>query len=363
MRELLLIPGPTPVNEEVLKEISRQPISHVSKDFGEYLKKCVEYLRVIFGTKNGFIFIIPGSGTIAMEIAIKNFLSLNEKALVLSHGFFGDRFLEILEEDGYSYDKIQSKWGEVIDLNLIYEKLKKERFSLITITHVDTSTGILAPIEEYMKVIKEASPDSLVVLDGVCATAGVEEKMDEWGIDVILTGSQKALSVPPGLAILAVSERAMKKRESLGKIGFYYGDLLRWKPTIEDATKYFATHNTNYTFGLKKSLEIILSEGLEKRYKRHYENANYIRELMKGIGFDVFGNKNYLAPTLSLFIYPEGVDDEKFRSLLKEKGITVASGIKDLKGKVFRMGHMGEVKKEDLDYAFNTISSVIKDFS
>lgn len=360
MKELLLIPGPTPVNEEVLKEISRQPISHMSKDFGEYLRKCVEGLKVIFGTKTGHIFIIPGSGTLGMEIAIKNFLGKDEKALVLSHGFFGDRFLDILEEDGFNYDKIQSKWGEVIDLNLIYEKLKKEKFSLITITHVDTSTGILAPIENYMKVIKEVSPDSLVVLDGVCATAGVEEKMDEWGVDIILTGSQKALAVPPGLAILAVSERAMKKRESLGKIGFYYGDLLRWKPTIEDATKYFATHNTNYTFGLKKSLEIILSEGLDKRYKRHFENASFIRELMSGIGFDVFGNKNFLAPTLSLFIYPNGIDDEKFRSDLKNKGITVASGIKDLKGKVFRMGHMGEVKKEDLQYVFEVIKEVVK---
>lgn len=359
MRELLLIPGPTPVNEEVLKEISRQPISHVSKDFGEYLKRCAEDLKVIFGTSSGEIFIIPGSGTLGMEIAIKNFLKIDEKALVLSHGFFGDRFIEILEEDGFNYDKIQSKWGEVIDLNLIYEKLKKEQFSLITITHVDTSTGILAPMEDYMKIIKDASPDSLIVLDGVCATAGVEEKMDEWGVDIILTGSQKALAVPPGLAILAVSERAMKKRETMGKIGFYYGDLLRWRPTIQDATKYFATHNTNYTFGLKKSLEIILSEGLQKRYKRHYENANYIREKMKGIGFEVFGNKNYLAPTLSLFIYPEGIDDEKFRFDLKQKGITVASGIKDLKGKVFRMGHMGEVKREDLDYAFDVIKSVL----
>jgi len=360
MRELLLIPGPTPVNEEVLKEISKQPISHVSKDFAVYIEKSIEYLREIFGTKNSSVLIIPGSGTIAMEIAIKNLLSKNEKALVLSHGFFGDRFLEILEEDGFNYDFIQSKWGEVIDLDLIREKLKKEHFALITITHVDTSTGILAPVEDYMKVIKEISPDSLVILDGVCATGGVEEKMDDWGIDVILTGSQKALSVPPGLAILSVSEKALEKRKSLGKIGFYYGDILRWKVTMDDPTKYFATHNTNYTFGLKKSLEIILSEGLQERYKRHFENAKFIRDKMKEIGFEVFGNKKYLAPTLSLFIYPEGVDDENFRKELSYKGITVAGGIKDLKGKVFRMGHMGEVKKEELLYAFEKIKEVIK---
>lgn len=359
MKELLLIPGPTPVNEEVLKEISKQPISHVSKDFASYIEKSIEYLKEIFGTKESSIFIIPGSGTIAMEIAIKNLLNKNEKALVLSHGFFGDRFLEILEENEFKFDTIKSKWGEIIDLNLISEKLKKEHFAVITITHVDTSTGILAPVEDYMRVIKDLSPDSLVILDGVCATGGVEEKMDDWGIDVILTGSQKALSLPPGLAILSVSERALEKRKNLGKIGFYYGDLLRWKVSMDDPTKYFATHNTNYTFGLKKSLEIILSEGLEKRYKRHYENASYIRKLMRGINFDVFGNKNYLAPTLSLFIYPEGIDDENFRKKLYEKGITVASGIKDLKGKCFRMGHMGEVKKEELDYAFQIISSLL----
>ncbi|MGB9843348.1 MAG: pyridoxal-phosphate-dependent aminotransferase family protein [Caldisericia bacterium] len=359
MKELLLIPGPTPVNEEVLKEISKQPISHVSKSFASYIEKSNEYLKEIFGTKNSSIFIIPGSGTIAMEISIKNLLGKNEKALVLSHGFFGDRFLEILDEDGFQFDFIQSKWGEVIDLNLLREKLKKENFSIITITHVDTSTGILAPVEDFMKVIKEVSPDSLVILDGVCATGGIEEKMDEWGVDVILTGSQKALSVPPGLAILAVSKKALEKRKSLGKIGYYYGDLLRWKVTMDDPTKYFATHNTNYTFGLKKSLEIILSEGLKKRYKRHFENANFIREKMEKIGFSVFGNKKYLAPTLSLFLYPNGVDDETFRSDLSKKGITVASGIKDLKGKSFRMGHMGEVKKEELDYAFNIIKEIV----
>ena len=359
MKELLLIPGPTPVNEEVLKEIAKQPISHVSKVFAGYIEKSIEYLKEIFGTKNGSIFIIPGSGTIAMEIAIKNLLGKNEKALVLSHGFFGDRFLEILDEDGFQFDFIQSKWGEIIDLNLISDKLEKEHYEVITITHVDTSTGILAPVNDYMRVIKEVSPDSLVILDGVCATAGVEEKMDGWGIDIILTGSQKALSVPPGLAILAVSERGLNKRKSLGKIGYYYGDLLRWKICMDDPTKYFATHNTNYVFGLKKSLEIILSEGLEKRYKRHFENANYIREKMENIGFKVFGDKNYLAPTLSIFLYPEGIDDEKFRKDLSDKGVTVASGLKDLKGKCFRMGHMGEVKKEELDYAFEAISSLI----
>lgn len=359
MKELLLIPGPTPVNEEVLKEISKQPISHVSKDFAFYIEKSIEYLKEIFGTKKGSILIIPGSGTIAMEMAIKNLLNKNEKALVLSFGFFGDRFLEILEEDGFMFDFIKSEWGEVIDLNLITEKLKKEHFSVITITHVDTSTGILAPVEDYLKVIKEFSPDSLIILDGVCATGGVKEKMDEWGIDVILTGSQKALSVPPGLAILSVSEKAMEKRKHLGKIGFYYGDFLRWKETMDDPIKYFATHNTNYTFGLKKSLEIILSEGLENRFRRHYENANFIREKMDKIGFKVFGNKNYLSPTLSLFVYPEGVDDEEFRKKLHEKGITVASGIKNLKGKVFRMGHMGEVKKDELEYAYEKIIQVI----
>lgn len=361
MDELLLIPGPTPVNEEVLKEISKQPISHVSKDFAEILRECVDYLKVIFGTKEGSIFIIPGSGTIAMEIAIRNFLKKDEKALVLSHGFFGDRFIEILEEDEFNYDYIKSVWGEIIDLNLIYEKLKRESYSLITITHVDTSTGVIAPVDEYMKVIREVSKDAIVVLDGVCATGGVLEKMDEWDIDVILTGSQKALSVPPGLGILSVSKKALEKRKSIGKIGFYYGDLLRWKPTIDDATNYFATHNTNYIFGLKKSLEIILNEGLENRYKRHIENADYIRKKMESIGFKVFGNKNYLAPTLSLFIYPEGIKDEDFRSRLKEKRVVVAGGIKELKGKVFRMGHMGEVKKEHLDFAFDMIKEVLKD--
>ena len=361
MKELLLIPGPTPINHEVLNELSKDVVSHVSEEFVSTTLEALKNLKPLFGTEKGSVFIVPGSGTIGMEIAIKNLVGEDERILVISHGYFGERFVEILDEHGIERDVLRSKWGEVVSLESLKERIRTNKYAAITITHVDTSTGTLSPVKEYARVIKEISPDTLIILDGVCATGGVPEEMDEWGIDFILTGSQKALSTPPGLSIFAVSERGLKKRESLKKIGFYYGDILRWKRIMDNPKAYFATPSVNLIFALNMSLKRILSEGLSNRFKRHVENGEFIRKKIENLGFKVFGDEKSRAPTLTVFLYPEGVEDETFRKRLKEKGVVVASCIGDLKGKGFRMGHMGEVGRDELLFAFEKIKEVLKE--
>lgn len=361
MKKLLLIPGPTPVNEGVLRELLRDVISHVSDEFASVMERALKNLRPLFGTEKGEVFIIPGSGTIGMEIAIKNLVGEDEKVLVISHGYFGERFVEILNEHRIEMDVLRSEWGETVSLDSLREKLKEKRYSLITITHVDTSTGTISPVEEYTEVIREVSPETLIVLDGVCATGGVEEKMDIWGIDFLLTGSQKALSTPPGLSIFTVSERGIKKRESIDRIGFYYGDILRWKKVMDNPKNYFATPAVNLVFALNASLERILKEDLEERFKIHIKNAEFVRKEMERMGFKVFGNKDSRAPTLTVFLYPKGLDDKFFRERLKEKGVVVASCIGKLKGAGFRMGHMGEVGRKELEFALEKIEETLKE--
>ncbi len=361
MKELLLIPGPTPVSEDVLKALSQNAISHTDDRFVEVFIKALNKMKPLFGTRERRIFIIAGSGTLGMEMALTNILEENENLLVVSHGYFGDRFVEIGETLGLNVDVLKSKAGMHIDSSSLTDYLTKKKYKAVTFTHVDTSTGVMTNMEEMSKIIKEVSPDTLIVLDGVCATGGVPEKMDEWGIDVLFTGSQKAIAVPPGLTMLAFSARAISTRKEMKKMRTYYGDILRWIPVMENPHKYFATPAVNMIFALEKSLDDILEQGLDKYYEKHRMLASLTRTAMKKFGFKNLAAADIAAPTLSVFIYPPGIDDAGFRSLLKEKGVTVAEAIGELKGKCFRMGHMGSVTEEDILHALKHISQVIRE--
>ncbi|MEA3313086.1 MAG: alanine--glyoxylate aminotransferase family protein [Caldisericota bacterium] len=361
MEELLLIPGPTPVSKDVLKALSQNTISHTDERFVEVFLKALNKMKPLFGTRDGQIFIIAGSGTLGMEIALTNILEENENILVVSHGYFGDRFVEIGKTLGLNVDLLKSKAGMHINSSFLANYLTKKKYKAVTFTHVDTSTGVMTNMKETSKIIKEVSPDTLTVLDGVCATGGIPEKMDEWGIDVLFTGSQKAIAVPPGLTMLAFSARAISARKEMKKMRTYYADILRWVQVMENPHKYFATPAVNMIFALEKSLDDILRQGLDKYHEKHRILASLVRTGMKTFGFKNMAAADIAAPTLSVFIYPPGIDDAGFRSLLKEKGVTVAGAIGELKGKCFRMGHMGSVTEEDILHALNHIGQVIKE--
>jgi len=211
---------------------------------------------------------------------------------------------------------------------------------------VDTSTGTLADVETIANMLHEVSPETIIVVDGVCATGGVEQKFDKWGIDVIFTGSQKALAVPPGLTLLAFSERAIEKRKSMAKVRTYYGDILRWMPVMEDPHKYFATPAVNMVYALEKSLSIITEFGLPAYYEKHTRMAAKVRAALTTVGFELVSK--HPAPTLSVFKYPDGIEDAAFRSKLAVKRVIVASALAELQGKAFRMGHMGSVTEDEL---------------
>jgi aspartate aminotransferase-like enzyme len=231
-------------------------------------------------------------------------------------------------------------------------------FRVVAATHVDTATGTCAPIREYAEILKKR--DILYIVDGVCATGGIEERMDDWGIDVILTAAQKCFGAPPGLAILILSERALEKRKTMPRIPAYYADLLRWLPIMKDPAKYFSTPCVNEIRAFYESTLIILEEGLERRFSRHALTGQAIRSALEALGFTFFTRKESLAATLSVVNYPPGVEDQRFRSLYYENSVVVAGGLAQTAGKVFRMGHMGNLSTSQIYFALDALEQTLK---
>jgi aspartate aminotransferase-like enzyme len=356
--KLLLIPGPSPVHPRIIHSLSQPTVSHVGTEMVEELTKALANLKKIVFCENGEAFLIAGAGTLAMEMALLNTLAPGERALVLSQGYFGNRMAEVCSAFGLDHDLVESPWGKGVTPEELEKKLAGHDYRVVAATHVDTSTGTCAPIRDYAEVLKRK--ECIFIVDGVCATGGVEERMDDWGIDVVLTAAQKCFGVPPGLAVLVLSERAMEKRKAMARIPAYYSDLLRWLPIMKDPARYFSTPCVNELRAFYESTLIVLEEGLEARFGRHGRTARAVRAGLEALGFSFFTRKEFLADTLSVVNYPPGVEDKAFRSLYYENGVVVAGGLAQTAGKVFRMGHMGNLSSSQVSFALDALERTLK---
>ncbi len=356
--KLVMIPGPTPVAPTIQREMGRKTAAFKDPDFVRDFKEVLADLKSLWQTE-GEVFVVPGSGTLAMEMAVSNLIKTGEKVLLVTHGYFGDRFGEICERKGYDYDILQSEWGSIVDPTRIEEALAREEYRAVLVTHVDTSTGVKAPIEDIGEIIGSHS-ETLYIVDGVCATAAEKEYVDPMNIDILLTGSQKAFGVPPGLAIVWAGPRAMERRKELGQIREYYVDFDKWLPIMQDPGKYFATPAVNLVWALQESLRIIKDEGLEARFARHRRDARIIQDTLQEMGFDILAEEHCRAATLSNVLYPEGIDDEEFRGKLAEEGVVVAGGLGEYAGKLFRLGHMGNIDQHIIISSLAAIARTLK---
>lgn len=356
-RKLLMIPGPTPVARSIQDQMGRETVAFGDSAFVKDYKDLLEDLKVLLKC-SGETFVVAGTGTMGMEMAIANTTKRGDNVLIVSHGFFGDRFIELCDRKGLNVDVISSEWGEAVAVEKIREKLKEKKYAAMTVTHVDTSTGVCAPVAAIGKMMKEF-PETVFIVDGVCATAGEPEYVDDMGIDVLFTGSQKAFGVAPGLTMLWVSEKALERRKSLGSIPEYYIDFEKWLPIMKDPSKYFATPAVNLVWALKESVEIIKEEGIENRYARHKKFAAAMQAALEALSFRILAKEGCRAVTLSNLVYPEGIDDVKFRGFLAEEGIMVAGGLAAYAGKMFRLGHMGNIDKHDLVSVIATIERAL----
>jgi aspartate aminotransferase-like enzyme len=275
----------------------------------------------------------------------------------LSQGYFGDRMGEICRSFGLPYDLVQSPWGSVIPAEELSRRLTARAYGLVVATHVDTGSGGCVPAREYAAAARAAGV--LFILDGVCATGGIEERMDDWGIDVILTAAQKCFGAPPGLAIDVFSKAAMARRESLGDIRAYYADILRWLPVMKDPGRYFSTPCVNEHRAFAEATRIMLEEGMEARFRRQAKLGRAVRVGLAALGFEIFTGPDCRADTLSVVRYPDGLDDAAFRTLLARQGVQVAGGLAATAGRVFRMGHMGNLAPAQVEFAFEALEATL----
>ena len=345
--KLVMIPGPTPVVRSIQDQMGRETVAFGDPFFVQDYKEVLADLKELWKC-SGEVFVIAGSGTLAMEMAIANITKQGDHVLICSNGFFGDRFIEMCQRKRLNVDVLSAPWGTSVTADDVEKKLVEKKYDVVTVTHVETATGVVAPIEAIGKVVK--AHGALYVVDGVAATAGAAQSVDPMGIDVLLSCSQKAFGVAPGLAILWASREAVEKRKSLNPIPESYIDFEKWLPVMHDPSKYWGTPAINLIWALKESLQIIKEEGIVERYARHLRQAAFADGALEAIGFTVAAEKLFRAPTLSVYLYPQdaNVDDLQFRKILAEEGTQTAGCLGEYAGKGFRMGHMGNIDKHTL---------------
>lgn len=352
-----MIPGPTPVHERILRTLARPTVSHQYPAFVEAYRESLDRWRRIARSEAAQPFIVSGSGTFAMEMALVNLVPPGGRLLAVSHGFFGDRWEQIAGSYGIECEVLRSEWGRAVGADELAARLDGRGYDAVTVTHVDTSTGTEAPMAEYAAALK--GRDEHVILDGVCATAGIDERFDDWSLDVLLTGAQKAFGAPPGLAILAVSARALDARRSRKTVAAYSGDWLRWLPIMDDPSKYFSTPPVNEILALNEALALVLEEGLDTRLSRHQELATRMRAGIERLGLELFTDASCRANTLSVVMHRDGVDDAAFRGAMASRGVVVAGALGPIAGKAFRVGHMGNIGPAEIEQTLDAMRAAL----
>jgi alanine-glyoxylate transaminase/serine-glyoxylate transaminase/serine-pyruvate transaminase len=364
-RKLLMIPGPIEFEPEVLATLGKPTTSHVAPDFIESFGSALEQMKQVWMSPNGQPFIIAGSGTLAMDIAGSNLIEYGDHALVVSSGYFGERYADILKRYGAHVDILKHEIGKAVTPDEIEAALKSKKYKLLTVTHVDTSTAVKVNPQPIGALGKKY--DVLTILDGVCSVGGELIKQEEWGIDVVLTASQKAIGVPPGLALLVASPKAMeawKNRKT--PVGNYYADWNNWLSIMQayEARKpsYFGTPAVNLVSALETSLRIILKEGMDKRVVRHALIADAFRAAMNALKLKMLPESDVVsANTLSAIYYPQGVVAGDFLREMGNAGLIVAGGLlKDAATTYFRVGHMGSVNASDILGTIAAVETALK---
>ncbi len=361
-RKLLMIPGPIEFDPVVMRSMGAFTASHVAPNFIEIFGQAIERMRSVWLSPSGQPLVVAGSGTLAMEMAVANLIEPGDRALVLNTGYFGDRYAEILERYEAVVDQVIAPLGEIVSLESVSTQLTQYDYKLMTITHVDTSTAVRNDIQTLAKLGRKHG--ALVVVDGVCSIAGEELRMDEWGVDVALTASQKAIGVPPGLALLVAGPNAMqawRSRKTL--VRNYYTDFSKLLPIMEAyenrKPSYFGTPPVNLIYALNTSLEQILDEGMDDRFARHKQMSKAMQAAIFTLGLkQVPTSPDYAAFTLTAPYCPEGVKLADFLTKVNKAGVIIAGGLHpEIKTLYFRIGHMGATTSGDLIATIGAIES------
>ena len=344
-QQILRIPGPTPIPPSVQRAMAQPMIGHRGQSTSEMISDIRPKLQRVFGTKQE-VMILTGSGTAGLETAVVNTVAPGEEVLVLVTGAFGDRFAKICKAYDIQTHVFEVEWGLAVDPEAVKKfLLEHPDIKVVFSTFCETSTGVLNPIKELAAAIKEVS-EALVIVDGVSCVAGTATEMDKWGIDVVVTGSQKAFMLPAGLSFIAASDRAWKKIEANPQPRFYL-DLKKHRDNILKDTTPF-TPALSILFGLQQVLELLEEEGLEQVYARHHLMMKMTRAAFKALDIPLLASDKDASPTVTA-VKPEDFDSEEFRKIMKKEfALEVAGGQQHLAKKIFRIGHMGYCSPADM---------------
>ena len=356
MDKRLFIPGPVTVKEDVLEKMSTQQIGHRSKEASDLQRSISEKLQKLFYTKNT-ILLSTSSGSGLMEGSIRSVT--RKRAAVFSVGAFGDRWFKMAKSNGVPADKFSSKLGEPTTPEMVDEALSTGKYDVITITHNETSVGLMNPIEEISKLLKAKYPDVLLLVDSVSSMGGTKIETDELGIDVNITSTQKCLGLPAGMAICSVSDRAIEAGRQVENRGLYFDIVALYDYLIKKDYQYPSTPSIPHMYALDYQLEKILDEGLENRYNRHLEMAKYVRNWGKK-HFELFvKDEKYLSNTLTTIKNTRNIDLSRLNKELGNRGFMISNGYGDLKDLTFRISHMADYTLEEVKELIENINDIL----
>jgi aspartate aminotransferase-like enzyme len=354
---MLMIPGPTPVPERVLQAMAKHPIGHRSGDFSAIFAEVTENLKWLHQTQNDLL-ILATSGTGAMEAGIINFLSPGDRVIVGSNGKFGERWAEVTDAYGLDTQRVTSDWGKPLDPEVIRQLLEADthrEIKAVIVTHSETSTGVLNDVETINKYVK--AHGALIMVDTVTSLGACNVPVDEWALDVVASGSQKGYMIPPGLGFVAVSAKAWEAYKT-AKLPRYYLDLGKYRKNAAKNTTPF-TPAINLIFAMQASLQMMKQEGLEAIFARHDRQKRATRAAIKAMGLSLYGADECASPAITA-VMPTQVDAEQVRSLMRKKfDIALAGGQDALKGKIFRIGHLGFVCDRDILSAISALEATL----
>jgi len=357
VKKYLFTPGPAPVPPEVLLEMARPIIHHRTPEFSAVLAQARERLKPLFGTRQEVI-LLAASGTGAMEAAVTNLLEPGEQAIFVNGGKFGERWGKLLAAHGMAGYEVRVEWGRAVRPEQVEEALRANPAARAVLVQAsETSTCALHPVPEIARLTRER--DVMLIVDGITSVGVFEQRMDEWGIDALVTGSQKALMLPPGLAMVALSERALERAQRSRTPRFYF-DLVRELKAQRDENTTAWTAAVSLVFGLNKALEMIHAEGLAQVFRRHRVMAEAARAAAPALGLGLLAPDNP-APGVTGILTPPGLDGGKVVRYMRDAlGVSVQGGQDQMKGKLVRIGHMGYLAPFDMLIAVAALEQALK---
>lgn len=357
MKRLLMTPGPTPVAPETQLAMAQPMIHHRAPAFMDILAKVREDLKYLFQTEQE-VLMFAATGTGAMEGAVANTLSPGDTALVVDGGKFGERWAELCEVYGIKVERLKVEWGYAVKPAEVEARLSANpAIKAVFVQANETSTAVAHPVQELAQVVKKF-PNTILVVDAISALGGYPLPMDEWGLDVVVAGSQKAMMLPPGMAFAALSPKAWEMVKTSTCPKYYFDFAKQLKSQAKNQTAY--TSAVTLTIGLMQVLSWFREQGLERIFARNAKMARACRAAVAAMGLELF-SKEYPSDVLTAVQAPAGVDGQKVVAKMREKGIWIAGGQAQAKGKIFRIAHMGYIDEQDLLGTIGALESVLND--